>query len=244
MELFPAIDLRGGRCVRLVQGDFDRQIDYPTDPVEVALGFAEAGAVWIHVVDLEAARHGESREPEVLAAICAAVAPVPVQFGGGIRNAEAAAGAFAAGVARVVMGTAAVTSPGLVGEVAAMGPVAVGIDSRGGRVAVRGWTQVSAMEVGDLLGQLAGFGAAAVVVTDISRDGMLAGPDLSGLARCLEASPLPVVASGGVGGADDLEALAGLVASGRRLAGVIVGRALHDGRLSVEEALAACATSG
>ncbi|MFN2607818.1 MAG: HisA/HisF-related TIM barrel protein [Acidimicrobiales bacterium] len=248
MELFPAIDLRGGRCVRLYQGDFERETAYGTDPVAVARAFADAGARWVHVVDLDAARTGVAENRQVVAAVAAAVGPagVAVQAGGGVRDHQSAQALWAAGVARVVLGTAAVERPDLVADLAAEGQVAVGVDVRHGEVAVRGWTEGSGRSMADVLSGCAGAGVAALVVTEIGRDGTLAGPALDLFAAVLEATPpgVDVVASGGVGRLADLTALASLDAGGRRLSGAIVGKALHDGAFTVGEAVAACAASG
>ncbi len=247
MLLYPAIDLRGGRCVRLYQGDYGREVAYGTDPVQVARDFAAAGARWIHVVDLDAARTGEPANRDVVAAIAAAAAPlgVSIQAGGGVRDQASAEALFAAGVTRVVLGTAAVEHPELVRELAAEHPVAVGLDARGGEVAVRGWTEGSGRKVTELLVEYEDAGVAAVVVTEIDRDGTLAGPDVDGLAAVLDVTALDVIASGGVSSLADLEVLASLrAANGRRLAGVIVGKALHEGLFSVEQAVGVCAASG
>ncbi len=232
--------------MRLFQGDYSRETVYGTDPVAVAKAFAGAGVRWLHVVDLDAARTGASENREVVAAIAAAVAPdVAVQAGGGIRDQASAEALWAAGVARIVLGTAAVENPALVKELAAEHPVAVGLDVRGGEVAVRGWTEGSGRSLDAVLDALGGAGVAAVVVTEIGRDGTLAGPDVELFAQVLERrSGLDVIASGGIGSLADLEALASLEAGGRRLAGVIVGKALHDGVFTVKEAVAACAPSG
>jgi phosphoribosylformimino-5-aminoimidazole carboxamide ribotide isomerase len=240
MDLYPAIDLRGGRAVRLHQGDYARETVYGDDPVAVALGFAAAGARWIHVVDLDAARTGEAVNRGVVAAIAAAVAPfgVQVQSGGGVRSEEAAAGLGDVGVARVVIGTAAMEDPALVRRIAARQPAAVGLDGRSGVVAVRGWLEAGGASVLDVLPRFEDAGVAAVVVTEIAVDGTLAGPDLTGLAAVLERTALPVIASGGVGTLDDLAALRDLSAADRRLAGAITGKALYEGRFTVAEALA------
>lgn len=232
--------------MRLFQGDYSRETVYGTDPVAVARAFAEAGVRWLHVVDLDAARTGAPENREAVSAIAAAVAPdVAVQAGGGIRDQASAETLWAAGVARIVLGTAAVENPALVRELAAEHPVAAGLDVRAGEVAVRGWTEGSGRSLDEVLDTFGDAGVAAVVVTEIGRDGTLAGPDLELFARVLEGrSDLDVVASGGVGSLADLEALASLEASGRRLAGVIVGKALHDGVFTVKEAVAACAASG
>lgn len=242
MDLYPAIDLRGGRCVRLYQGDYDRETVYGDDPVAQARGFAEAGSPWVHVVDLDAARSGQPVNRPVVAAIAAAI-DVPVQTGGGVRDEAAAEALFEAGVARVVLGTAALEQPDLVRRLAARHPVAVGLDARGRDVAVRGWEHGSGRDIVDVARGFADAGVAAVVVTEIGRDGTLAGPDLEGLALMLEQTPLEVVASGGVGTLDDLRALAALRVGGRSLAGAIVGRALYEGAFTLTEALAATATT-
>jgi phosphoribosylformimino-5-aminoimidazole carboxamide ribotide isomerase len=229
--------------VRLYQGDFGKETAYGTDPVTVARSFAAAGVRWIHVVDLDAARTGEPANRDVVGAIAQAVAPdVSVQSGGGVRDRAAAHALVAAGVARVVMGTAALESPELVAEVAAEVPLAVSLDGRGGALAARGWTEAS-RSAADVLTELAGLPLAALVVTEITRDGTLAGPDVDGLAGVLEATDLPVIASGGVGSLADLESLASLTAGARRLAGAIVGKALYEGVFTIEEAVAACAAS-
>lgn len=238
MDLYPAIDLRGGRCVRLYQGDYAQETVYADDPVAQARAFADAGAPWVHVVDLDGARSGVPAHTEQIAAIAAAV-DVPVQTGGGIRDEAAAESLFAAGVARIVFGTVALEQPELVATVAARHPVAVGLDARGGQVAVRGWEETSGRSVLDVAREFESAGIAALVVTDIGRDGTLEGPDVDGLAAVLAATSIDVVASGGVGTVADLERLRALEAGGRRLSGAIVGRALYEGSFTLGEALAA-----
>jgi phosphoribosylformimino-5-aminoimidazole carboxamide ribotide isomerase len=236
VDLYPAIDLRGGRCVRLVEGDFGAETVYGEDPVAVAVAFAGAGARWIHVVDLDAARTGEPVNRPLVAQIVAAVgADVRVQAGGGVRGLEDAGELLSAGVARVVVGTAAVQRPALVAEIAARWPgrVAVGLDHRRGEIQVEGWTAGSGRQVAALVPEAMAAGAAAVIVTDISRDGRLAGPDLSGLASLVSLTGAPIIASGGVRDVADIRALAGL-----GVAGVIAGKALYEGRLNLAEALA------
>ena len=230
--------------MRLWQGDCSRETVYGTDPVAVARAFAAAGVRWVHVVDLDAARTGAPENREAVAAIAAAVGPeVSVQAGGGVRDQASAEALWAAGVRRVVLGTAAVENPALVRELAAEHPVAVGVDVRGGDVAVRGWTEGSGRTLDDVLDSFGDAGVAAVVVTEIGRDGTLAGPDLELFASVVERVDYDVIASGGVGSLADLEALVTLEAGGRRLAGAIVGKALHDGVFTVGEAVAACAAS-
>ncbi|MCU1463886.1 MAG: hisA [Acidimicrobiales bacterium] len=241
MDLYPAIDLRGGRCVRLYQGDYRRETAYGTDPVSTALEFADAGATWVHVVDLDAARTGEPVNRPVVAAIAGALAPrgVSVQSGGGVRDQAAAEELLAAGVRRIVLGTAAMEQPELVRELAAHHEVAVALDLRGREVAVRGWVEGSSRDVADVLEELADAGVAAVNVTDISRDGTMAGPDVEGLSSLVDSTNIPVIASGGVGTLDDLVALAST-----GVAGVIVGRALYEGRFTVAQALSVVGAGG
>ncbi|HPG13124.1 MAG TPA: 1-(5-phosphoribosyl)-5-[(5-phosphoribosylamino)methylideneamino]imidazole-4-carboxamide isomerase [Microthrixaceae bacterium] len=237
MDLYPAIDLLDGRCVRLYQGDYDRSTVYGDDPVAQALAFQSEGAPWVHVVDLDAARTGEPRNRDVVAAIAGAL-DVPVQTGGGVRTVEAAEALFSAGVARVVLGTAALEDPDLVRRLAADHPVAVGLDARGSEVAVRGWLEGSGADVLDLAVAYQDAGVAALVVTEISRDGTLEGPDLAGLAAVVAATTVPVIASGGIGTLADIEALAALTAGGRSLAGAITGRAVYEGAFTVAQAVA------
>jgi phosphoribosylformimino-5-aminoimidazole carboxamide ribotide isomerase len=245
VDLYPAIDLLGGAVVRLTQGRYDEPTVYRSDPVEVAQEFEAAGAQWVHVVDLEAARSGTSEQTAVVGEICSAV-HIPVECGGGVRDRDRAGALLDAGVARVVMGTAAAEDAALFGAVASRWPgrVAAGLDHRGGEVRVRGWEEGSGRQVLELAAQLAGEGAAAIIVTDIGRDGMLSGPDTAGLTDALDAaSGVPVIASGGVGGVADIRRLAGLRSpGGHQLAGVIVGRALYEGVLAVPDALEACRT--
>jgi phosphoribosylformimino-5-aminoimidazole carboxamide ribotide isomerase len=238
LALYPAIDLRGGRCVRLYQGDYHRETVYGDDPVAQARAFAADGARWIHVVDLDAARTGVATNRTVVAAIAAAV-DVPVQSGGGVRDDAAADALLAGGVRRVVVGTAALDDPGWVRRLAARYPgrVAVGLDARGRDVAVRGWVEGSGHDLVEAARRFGDAGVAALVVTEIGRDGTLEGPALDQLAGVLAATDLDVVASGGVGSLDDLRALAALDVDGRRLAGAIVGRALYEGVFLLSEAV-------
>jgi phosphoribosylformimino-5-aminoimidazole carboxamide ribotide isomerase len=231
--------------VRLLRGDFAAETVYDADPVAVARGFAAAGAPWIHVVDLDAARTGSAANRDAIAAICAAV-PCPVQSGGGVRSVESAEALLTAGVDRVVVGTAAVEVPELVDELCARHPgrVAVGLDARGRDVAVRGWTEGSGLDLVELARRFEASGTAALVVTEIGRDGTLEGPDLGQLGAVLGAVGTPLIASGGVGTLDDLRALDGLAAGGHRLAGAIVGRAIYERRFDVPAALAALAGPG
>ncbi len=244
VDLYPAIDLRGGRAVRLLRGDYAAETVYADDPVAVARSFEAAGARWIHVVDLDAARSGEAGNLEFVAAIARSVR-CDVETGGGVRSVEAAERLIDAGVSRVVIGTAAVQRPELVTELAARYPgrVAVGLDARGRQVAVKGWTETTGADLVDLAKRFEGEGVAALIVTEIGRDGTMAGPDLGQLSAVLEATSVDVIASGGVGTLDDIRALAALRAgsAGRSLAGIIAGRAIYEGRFTVEEALACLA---
>jgi phosphoribosylformimino-5-aminoimidazole carboxamide ribotide isomerase len=240
IDLLPAIDLRGGYCVRLHQGDFAAETVYDDDPVRVAREFEAAGARWIHVVDLDAARTGDRAHLEHITAIVAAVS-CRLEVGGGVRTADAAAALLAVGVARVVVGTAAIERPALVEELCGEYPgrVAVGLDARGSEVAVRGWVEGSGADLVEVARRFDGIGLAALIVTEIGRDGTLEGPAFDQLRAVLEASAVPLVASGGVGTLDDVRALARLRVGDRHLAGVIVGRAIYEHRFGVADALAA-----
>jgi phosphoribosylformimino-5-aminoimidazole carboxamide ribotide isomerase len=241
MDVYPAIDLRRGRCVRLAQGDFGRETVYGAEPVARALAFEASGAAWLHVVDLDAVRTGLGNNRAVVRDIAAAL-HIPVQVGGGVRSAADAEELFSAGVARVVVGTAAVSEPGFLTDLAERWPgkVAAGVDHFEGEVRVKGWQERSGRHAADVVRALADAGACAVVVTEISRDGLMLGPDLSGYRSLLEATEVPLIASGGVGSLDDLRRLTWLKVSGRHLAGVIVGRAIYEGRFTLPEAVAAC----
>jgi phosphoribosylformimino-5-aminoimidazole carboxamide ribotide isomerase len=238
LTLYPAIDVRAGRAVRLTRGDFAAETVYADDPVAVARSFAAAGARWIHVVDLDAARTGVPANLAVVEGIAAAV-PCMVQAGGGVRSLEAAGALLLAGAARVVVGTAAVARPALVADLCAAHPgrIAVGLDARGRELAVEGWTESTGRDLVDLARELASIGVAALIVTEISRDGTMSGPDRDQLRAVLGATAVPVIASGGVGTIADLTALQELEVDGRRLAGVVVGRALYEGRFTLLEAL-------
>jgi len=251
MEFLPAIDLRAGTAVRLTQGDFAREDRYG-DPTTLAAGYMAAGARWIHIVDLDAARTGVPHERDVLARIIELTreAGVSVEFGGGIRSEDDAEELLESGVSRVVLGTAALEEPALAGRCARRWPgrVAVGLDYRVGEDGVaeaqaQGWLAASGQSVTDLLELWQHDPIGAVVATSVARDGMLSGPDLAGLQALLAATSLPVVASGGVSSLDDLVALAALEAGDRRLSGAIVGKAIVEGRFSVQEGMVACAPS-
>jgi phosphoribosylformimino-5-aminoimidazole carboxamide ribotide isomerase len=238
MTVYPAIDLRGGRCVRLLQGAFERETVYGDDPVAVARGFETAGARWLHVVDLDGARAGHPVQHELVARICAAV-HIPVQVGGGLRDRAAIEAAFAAGASRVVVGTTAAHDPDRCGELCAAHPgrVVVGLDVRAGQVRVAGWTEAATPDPLALARRVATLGAAAIVYTDIARDGTERGPDLERTSAIARAAGVPVIASGGIGSLDDVRAVAARAADG--VAGMIIGRALYTGAIRLGDALEA-----
>jgi len=232
--LYPAIDLKDGACVRLLRGAMDAATVYNADPGAQARAFVEAGAEWIHVVDLDGAIAGKPVNESAIAAILDAV-DVPVQLGGGMRSLETVERRLGNGVARVVLGTVALTNPALVREACRSfpGKVAIGIDARGGMVAVDGWVKTSETTALELAKALEDAGTAALIYTNIERDGAKRGVDVSGTAALARAVSTPVIASGGVAGLDDLRALR---AEGV-IAGVIIGRALYDGAIDLREAL-------
>jgi phosphoribosylformimino-5-aminoimidazole carboxamide ribotide isomerase len=242
MIIFPAIDLKSGKCVRLAEGEMDRATIYNDDPGAQARAFAEAGATALHVVDLDGAFAGASRNGDGVRAALAAFAKGSggrVQVGGGIRTRANAEAWLEAGVWRVVMGTAALENPELVRETAAAHPgrVVVAVDARDGMVATRGWAERSTLPVAELAARFADAGVAALLFTDVGRDGMLRGVNLEATVALAAVSPVPVIASGGVAGIADINALINKT----NIEGVITGRALYDGRLDLREALAAAA---
>jgi phosphoribosylformimino-5-aminoimidazole carboxamide ribotide isomerase len=234
MIVFPAIDLKNGQCVRLAEGDMARATVYNEDPAAQARAFAAAGATALHVVDLDGAFAGASRNADGVAAAVAAF-PGRVQVGGGVRTRANAENWFERGVWRVVMGTAALEDPALVREIARAHPgrVVVAVDARDGMVATRGWADVSTLPVAELAARFADAGVASLLFTDVGRDGMLKGVNLEATLALAAVSPVPVIASGGVAGIADIEALVGQ----GNIEGVITGRALYDGRLDLAEAL-------
>ena len=229
--LFPAIDILGGRCVRLFQGDYEQETVYGNNPAAQARAFQNAGATWVHVVDLDAARTGDPVNRQVVAEVAAALY-VPVQAGGGVRTLDDARILFDVGVSRVVMGTAAIEAPNLVDQVADLGRVAVGLDIRGEEVAVRGWTEGSGLLLTDAFELFSSRCTDAFVITQIERDGTLQGPDLEGLAAALAPTDIDVVASGGVATLDNLRTLRDLP-----VAGAIVGKAIYEEAFTVSEAV-------
>jgi len=232
IDLYPAIDIRGGQVVRLRQGDYNDETVYGDDPVAVAQSFVDQGTRWVHMVDLDAAKTGEPTNRPVIARVATAIAGTArLQVGGGVRSVADALQLQDAGVSRVVMGSAAVAQPGIVNEVADVIDVAVGLDHRNGDVAVHGWTQQSGQSLEELLFM---FPRASVfVITDISRDGMLQGPDVEGLRRAASISPIPVIASGGIGTLEHVQTLSSITGLG----GVIAGKAIYEKRFTVREAV-------
>ena len=234
MDLYPAIDIRQGRVVRLSQGETTRQTVYGEDAAAVAERFAEEGATWIHVVDLDRAMGEGDNEAAVRRVVRQVGGRVGIQLGGGFRSLERVAAGLDLGVARLVIGTAAATDPAFVTAAAAAAPpgrLAVGVDAREGLVAVRGWKETSTLRAEELVQRVVREGIETVVYTDVSRDGMLVGADLAG-AAALQAYGVRVIASGGVASLDDVRAARDL-----GLAGVIIGRALYEDRIRLPEAL-------
>ena len=238
MEVIPAIDLLGGKCVRLYQGDYDQASIFSDNPVEVARQWATEGATRLHVVDLDGAKAGKSVNLPVIEAIAKAIS-IPVQVGGGLRDRQGVARLLATGVERAILGTVAVEQPDLVGELCQEFPnqIVVGIDARDGKVATRGWLETSEVLAIELAARMAQQGAAAIIYTDIHRDGTLSGPNMEALRELAEATKIPVIASGGVSSLTDLLSLLSLEASG--VTGAIVGRAIYTGDVNLKEAVRA-----
>lgn len=237
MLVIPAIDLRDGRCVRLVQGDKNLETIYSDEPVEMALRWESLGAPCLHVVDLDGAFKGNPQNLEIIKEMVNAVR-IPIQAGGGIRTLEAVQSTLEMGVERVILGTAAILNPELVSEcIKAYGErILVGIDGRDGQVAIEGWESTVGMTVENLAGLVSGLGVKEVVFTDTRRDGTLKGPNLEATKKLAESSGLKVIASGGVSSLEDLHALKGLQKYG--VTGVIMGKALYSGTISLNDALA------
>jgi phosphoribosylformimino-5-aminoimidazole carboxamide ribotide isomerase len=239
MILYPAIDLKDGQAVRLVRGEMDQATVFNTDPAAQARSFQDAGSTWLHLVDLNGAFAGQPVNGAAVEAILAAT-DVPAQLGGGIRDMETIEMWLTRGIARVILGTVAVENPALVRQAAAAfpGQIAVGIDARKGRVATKGWAEETDVMVTDLARQFEDAGVAAIIYTDIDRDGAMGGPNVQATADLARATTIPVIASGGVSSLADLIALrdTGVIA------GAISGRALYDGALDLGQALSALAT--
>ena len=235
--LFPAIDLKGGQCVRLKLGDMDQATVFNDSPGAQARAFQDQGFDWLHVVDLDGAFAGESRNGDAVDAILSATTN-PVQLGGGIRSLAHIEAWLAKGIARVILGTVAVRDPQLVKDACAAFPgrVAVGIDARGGKVAVEGWAETSELAASELASRFEDAGVAAIIYTDIDRDGVLAGINWDATLDLAKATSIPVIASGGLASIEDVHRLASPDCA--ILAGAISGRALYDGRLDPAEAIA------
>jgi len=247
MILFPAIDLKEGQCVRLRRGDMQDATVFNADPADQAMRFAAAGAEWLHLVDLDGAFAGKPVNGAAVEAILRA-AKIPCQLGGGIRDLDRIEGWLSKGIARVILGTAALKTPQLVIDAcrAFPGRIAVGIDAKQGRVAVEGWAETANISTVDLARRFADTGVAAIIHTDIDRDGLLGGINAQATAALAQTVSIPVIASGGLGGMADIEGLLTLAqeapmraarARGGGIVGVIAGRALYDGRLDLKTAL-------
>ncbi len=238
MQIIPAIDLLDGHCVRLHQGDYGQVTRFSDDPVAQALAWQEQGAQRLHLVDLDGAKSGQPVNDGAVKAITSALS-IPVQLGGGVRTAERAAELLGCGLDRVILGTVALEQPELVDELAAAYPakIVVGIDAKNGKVATRGWIEESSTEATALAKRFNTSGIAAIISTDIATDGTLAGPNLEALRAMAEVSAVPVIASGGIGNLEHLLSLLALAPLG--IEGVIVGRALYDGRVDLAEAIQA-----
>ncbi len=240
MEIIPAIDLRDGRVVRLIQGDPSRETRYAHDPAAVAQDWERRGARRLHLVDLDGALEGSPANRTVLREIFRVIR-IPAHLGGGLRSLEAVRAALELGAAVAVVGTAAIRDPGFLEAVSGAFPgrVALGLDARGGMLAASGWAETTGVRPADLVGRARHLPLAAIIYTDIQRDGMLEGPDLQGLSAVAASTAIPVIASGGISSEQDIHALK--VLAPRRVAGAIIGKALYDGRLTLEAALHAAA---
>jgi len=235
MILYPAIDLKDGRCVRLRQGDMEQATVFNDDPAAQALSFQRQGFEWLHCVDLNGAFEGRSANTPAIRSILSSLS-IPVQLGGGLRDRAGIEGWLEAGITRVILGTAAVRNPELVREAAKAHPgrIAVGIDARDGMVAVEGWAEASTLSAADLAKRFEDAGVAAIIFTDIARDGMMQGVNVEATASLARAVVIPIIASGGVNGVQDITRLSAAKAG---IAGVVIGRALYNGRIDPVEAL-------
>jgi phosphoribosylformimino-5-aminoimidazole carboxamide ribotide isomerase len=232
MILFPAIDIKNGKCVRLIQGDYNKETIYSSSPADIAIQWEKKGAAYLHIVDLDGAKTGTAANYDVINRITNEVS-IPVQIGGGIRSMETAGKYIQAGVSRVIIGTAAIDDMDFLKEaVSSYGEkIAVSIDARNGYVATNGWTETSEVKAADLVKELEALGVRTIIYTDILKDGMLKGPNFSELQIINEATSINVIASGGVTTADDIKKL-----KEQQLYGAIIGKALYDGTLSFDKA--------
>ncbi len=237
MDIFPAIDLLGGNCVRLYQGDYAQSQVFDENPVAVAQKWQDQGATKLHLVDLDGAKSGQPENLAIISQIVQAVSQMSIQVGGGLRNGHAIKALLDLGVERVILGTIAIEQPPLVQELCRQypGQIVIGMDARDGQIATRGWLETSSMQATDLAQQMADWGAAAIIYTDIQRDGTLVGPNLEALTAVANSTTVPVIASGGVGCVRDLLNLLALEPIG--VTGVIVGKALYNGAITLTDAL-------
>ena len=237
MIIYPAIDIRGGRCVRLTEGRFDAETVFADDPAEMALKWAGMGAEFLHLVDLDGALAGEGRNAPVIERILQSVS-IPVQLGGGIRNLETIERLLALGVTRLILGSAAVKNPQLVAEACKKYPghIAVGIDAKNGEVAIEGWGQGSGVAATELAKRMADYGVETIIYTDISRDGMLSGVNVEATAALARACGVPIIASGGVASIEDIRRVKAVEADG--VCGCIIGKAIYTGAVDLKAALA------
>lgn len=237
MNIYPAVDIKGGKCVRLIQGDFDKETVYLENPVEAAKMWQDQGAKWIHVVDLDGAKSGTPSNVDVIKNIRKALS-ANIQVGGGIRNMSTVENYLNLGVNRVIFGSSAITNPSLVKETIdrfGADKVAVGIDVRQNQVAIEGWTKSSGIAIEKVLGQLKDMGVKTIIYTDISRDGMMKGPNFTGIEKVLSFGDFSVIASGGISSMQDLKQLA--LYENKGLEGAIIGKALYSGALDLKTVL-------
>ncbi len=236
MLILPAIDLKAGKCVRLLRGDLDKETVYGDDPVAMGRRWVDEGATFLHVVDLDGAVAGQPVNGKAIAALCASLS-IPIEVGGGVRSVERAGSLLGMGVDRVIFGTVALEQPEIVEDACQRfaGRIAVGIDAREGKVAVKGWTETSEVEAVDLARRMEDAGAARIIYTDISRDGTEEGVNVEATAALAQALEIPVIASGGVGSIAHIERLLPHEQSG--IEGVVVGRALYSGAVRLDEAI-------
>lgn len=243
MIIFPAIDIKDGKVVRLLQGNFDEVTEYSGDPAVVARKWQEKGAKWIHVVDLDGAKTGQLQNYDVIVNIANSV-DIPIQVGGGIRQEKDVQRLMRAGVARVIVGTKAIEDKEFLQDILAMaeGKIAVSLDCSKGFLAQRGWVETSDIKATDFVRGLEGLGLACLIYTDIAKDGMLSGPNFEALEELLKMTPIPVIASGGVSSLKDIERL--MTMEPRGLLGAIIGKAIYEGKIHLEEAVALCSRKG